>query len=127
PARIIKLAMTGTGIGPHNMSEEQKSQIIATREAQIARGGYAFGARANALLAAKASPQTIELVSNVVRATSPRGFMDGVKLGLANGYSPQEIAGKMNLPVLMISGREDHVNTVNVNAAVQVKVLLKGI
>jgi pimeloyl-ACP methyl ester carboxylesterase len=126
PGRIVKLAMTGTGIGPHNMSEEQKSQILATREAQIAKGGYAFGARSSALLAAKASPQTIELVSNVLRATSPRGFMHGVKLGLANGYSPQEIAGKLNFPVLMISGREDQVNPVNDNAAVLVKVLPQG-
>ena len=85
PGRIIKLAMTGTGIGPHNMSEDKKSKIIATREAQIAKGGYAFGMRVNALLAASASPQTIELVSNVVRATNARGFMHGVKLGLADG------------------------------------------
>lgn len=79
PGRVMKLAMTGTGIGPHNMSEEKKSKIIATREAQIAKGGYAFGMRVNALLAAGASPQTIELVSNVVRATNARGFMHGVK------------------------------------------------
>src|ERR1700691_3335496 len=43
PGRIIKLVMTGTGIGPHNMSEENSSKIIATRAAQIAKGGYAFG------------------------------------------------------------------------------------
>src|SRR6478752_9152236 len=73
PGRIIKLAMTGTGIGPRGMSEEDKQKIIGTREAQIAKGGYAFGARVNALLAANASPETIELVREVVRATSPRG------------------------------------------------------
>src|SRR3954463_4385696 len=56
PGRIIKLAMTGTGIGPRGMSEEDKQKTIATREAQIAKGGYAFGARVNALLAANASP-----------------------------------------------------------------------
>src|ERR1700676_2596012 len=106
PGRIIKLAMTGTGIGPHNMSKEKKSKIIATRQAQIAKGGYAFGMRVNALLAAGASPQTIELVSNVVRATNARGFMHGIKLGLADGYSPEEIAPKLDFPVLLISGRE---------------------
>jgi len=126
PGRIVKLAMTGTGIGPHNLSEEKKSQIIATREAQIAKGGYAFGERVNALLPAKASPQTIELVSNILRATSPRGFIHGIKLGLVNGYSPEEVAGKLNFPVLMISGREDQVNPVNDNAAVLVKVLPQG-
>ena len=64
--------MTGTGIGPHGISEEQKRKIIATREGQIANGGYAFGARVNALVAASASSQTIELVRNVVRAANPR-------------------------------------------------------
>jgi pimeloyl-ACP methyl ester carboxylesterase len=126
PGRIIKLAMTGTGIGPHGMSEEQKSKIVAAREGQIANGGYAFGARVSALLAAGASPQTIELVRNVVRATNPRGFMHGVKLGMVDGYSPEEVAPKLNFPVLMISGREDRVNPIDENAAVLLKVLPQG-
>jgi len=126
PGRIIKLVMTGTGIGPHGMSEEQKSKIIATREGQIANGGYAFGARVTALLAASASPQTIELVRNVVRATNPRAFMHGVKLGMADGYSPKEAAPKLNFPVLMISGREDRVDPIDKNAAVLIKVLPQG-
>ena len=102
PGRIIKLALTGTGIGPRGLSEDDKKKVIATREAQIGKGGYAFGARVNALLGAKATPETIELVRNVVRATSPRGFMHGVKLGLADGYSPEEVAGALSFPVLMI-------------------------
>ena len=126
PGRIIKLAMTGTGIGPHNMSEEKKAGIIATREAQIAKGGYAFGMRVNALLAAGASPQTIELVTNVVRATNARGFMHGVRLGLADGYSPEEVASKLDFPVLLISGREDRVNPVDQNANLLLKVLPQG-
>ena len=126
PGRIIKLAMTGTGIGPHGMSEEQKSKIIAAREGQIGSGGYGFGARVNALLAASASPQTIELVRNVVRATNPRGFMHGVKLGMVDGYSPKEVAPKLNFPVLMISGREDRVNPIDENAAVLIKELPQG-
>lgn len=123
PGRVIKLAMTGTGIGPHHMSEAKKNNILATRQAQIAKGGYAFGARVNALLAASASPQTIELVSNVVRATNARGFMDGVRLGLVDGYSPAELAPKLDFPVLMISGREDKINPIDENAAVLVKAL----
>ena len=83
-------------------------------------------ARASALVAAGASPQTVELVTNVVRATNPRSFMQGVKLGLVDGYSPDEVAGKLNFPVLMISGREDRVNPVDENAAVLVKVLPQG-
>src|SRR3954471_10625214 len=69
PERVIKLAMTGTGIGPKGMSEEDKARMVAAREAQIAKGGYGFGARVNALLGKNASEQTIDLVREVVRAT----------------------------------------------------------
>src|SRR3954451_20800476 len=30
PARVIRLAMTGTGVGPKGMSEEEKAKILAT-------------------------------------------------------------------------------------------------
>ena len=110
PDRVIRLAMTGTGIGPKGMTDEDKAKIIATREGQIAKGGYGFGARVNALLAKNASEQTIALVRDTVRATSPRGFMHGVKLGMADGYDPETVAAKITAPVLMISGNEDRVN-----------------
>jgi pimeloyl-ACP methyl ester carboxylesterase len=126
PGRIVKLAMTGAGIGPRGLSEEDKQKVIATREAQIAKGGYGFGARANALVAANASPQTVELVREVVRATSPRGFMHGVKLGLVDGYAPEEVGPKLNFPVLLISGREDRVNPIDKNAGVLSKHLPQG-
>jgi len=122
----VSNTLDGAGIGPRGMSEEDKQKVIATREAQIAKGGYAFGARVNALLAANASPETTELVRDVVRATSPRGFMHGVKLGLADGYAPEEVAPKLDFPVLMISGREDRVNPVDRNAAVLIKRLPQG-
>jgi pimeloyl-ACP methyl ester carboxylesterase len=126
PERIQKLAMTGVGIGPRGVSEEDKQKIIATREAQIAEGGYGFGARVGALLSAKASKETIDLASHVVRATNPRGFMHGVKLGLADGYSPEEVAPKLTMPVLMIQGAEDRVNPTDKNAAVLAKFLPKA-
>src|SRR5882757_5486013 len=95
PGRVIRLAMTGTGIGPKGMSEDEKAKIVAAREGQIAKGGYGFGARVNALLGKGASEQTIGLVRDVVRGTSPRGFMHGVKLGIADGYDPETVAGKI--------------------------------
>jgi pimeloyl-ACP methyl ester carboxylesterase len=121
PARVITLAMTGTGIGPRALSAEAKTRTIAAREAQIAAGGYGFGARANALLGPNASPELLELVRNGVRATNPRGFMQGVKLGLADGYSPTEVAAKVAVPVLMISWSEDRVNPIDTNAAILLK------
>jgi len=126
PSRVIKLAMTGTGIGPKGMSEDEKAKIITTREGQIAKGGYGFGARVNALLGKNASEQTINLVRDVVRATSPRGFMHGVKLGMANGYDPETVAAKVTAPVLMISGSEDRVNPIDRNAAILAKAMPKA-
>ena len=67
--------------------------------------------------------KTIDLVREVVRGTSPRGFMHGVKLGLADGYSPEQVAAKVDIPVLMISGSEDRVNPTDRNAAILAKAL----
>lgn len=126
PGRVIKLAMTGTGVGPKGMSEEEKAKIVATREGQIAKGGYGFGARVNALLGKNASEQTIDLVRDVVRATNPRGFMHGVKLGMVDGYDPETVAAKVIAPVLMISGSEDRVNPIAANAAILAKAMPKA-
>jgi pimeloyl-ACP methyl ester carboxylesterase len=126
PNRVIKLAMTGTGIGPKGMSDEEKAKIVATREGQIAKGGYGFGARVNALLGKNASEQTIDLVRDVVRATNPRGFMHGVKLGMMDGYDPETVAAKVTAPVLMISGSEDRVNPIDKNAAILAKAMPKA-
>jgi pimeloyl-ACP methyl ester carboxylesterase len=126
PNRVIRLVMTGTGVGPKGMSEEDKQKIVATREAQIAKGGYGFGARVDALLAKNASAQVRALVTDVVRATNPRGFMHGVKLGMADGYDPETVAAKVTAPVLMISGNEDRVNPIDKNAAVLAKAMPKA-
>ena len=123
PNWVIRLAMTGTGIGPKGMTDEDKAKIIAMREGQIAKGGYGFGARVNALVAKNTSEQTLTLVRDTVRATSPRGFMHGVKLGLADGYDPATAAAKIAAPVLMISGNEDRVNPMDRNAAILAKAM----
>jgi pimeloyl-ACP methyl ester carboxylesterase len=126
PERVIKLAMTGTGVGPKDMPEEQKKKIIATREAQVAKGFYGFGARVDALLGPNASPELKAEVQRVLRATMPRGFMHGVKLGMVNGYSPEESGAKLTMPVLLIQGRVDKVNPGERNADVLIKYLKNG-
>ena len=126
PDRVRKLAMTGTGVGPKDMPEEQKAKIIATREAQVAKGMYSFGNRVDALLGPNASPELKTEVQRVLRATQPRGFMHGVKLGMANGYSPEEAGAKLTMPVLIIQGRADKVNPGDTNAAVLIKHLKNG-
>lgn len=125
PDRVIKLAMTGTGIGQRALPEERKREIVATREAQIAKGGFAFGARVAALLGSKAPPETAAIVQQTLRATNPRGFMHGVKLGLTDFYSP-DVADRFKFPVLMIEGSEDRVNPAERNAAILIKALPQG-
>lgn len=78
-----------------------KAGTRATRAAQIASGGFGFGAR----------------------ATNPRGFMQGIELGLSDGYSPDEVAAKVTVPVLLISGSDDRVNPIETNAAVLQKAM----
>src|SRR3954454_20794028 len=126
PERMIRLAMTGTGVGPKGLAEDEKAKVVATREAQIAKGGYAFGARVDALLAKGASAQTRAMVADVLRATNPRGFMHGVKLGLGEGYDPETVAAVVTAPVLMISGSEDRVNPIEANAAVLARAMPKA-
>jgi pimeloyl-ACP methyl ester carboxylesterase len=125
PGRVIKMAFTGTGIGQRSMPDEEKQRIVATREAQIAKGGYAFGARAAVLLGSKAPPETAAIVQATLRATNPRGFMQAVKLGLSDFYGP-DVAGKSSFPVLLIQGSEDRINPLEKNAAILIKVLPQG-
>jgi pimeloyl-ACP methyl ester carboxylesterase len=126
PGRVPKLAMTGTGVGTRGMTDQDKQKVIATREAQIAKGGYTFGARVAALLGSKAPPETAAIVQHTLRATNPRGFMHGVKLGLSVGYSPEEVGPKLTFPVVMISGSEDKVNPIATHAAILIKSLPQG-
>lgn len=121
--RVIKLALTGVGVGPKSLSEDDKAKTRATRAAQIARGGYGFGARADALVGPNTSPELLELIRNGVRATNPRGFMQGVELGLSDGYSPDQVAAKVTVPVLLISGSADRVNPIETNAALLQKAM----
>lgn len=126
PGRIVKLAMTGTGIGANGMPDEEKKKIIAMREATMAKGIFGYGARVGALLGHKASLQTAEIVRQTLLATNTRGYMHGVELGLADGYAPDEVGPKLTFPVLMIQGSEDKVNPTDKNAAILVKALPQG-
>jgi pimeloyl-ACP methyl ester carboxylesterase len=125
PGRVIKMAFTGTGIGQRAMPEEEKRRIITAREAQIAKGGFAFGARVAALLGSKAPPETAAIVQDTLRATNPRGFMQAVKLGLGDFYGP-DVAHNFTFPVLLIQGTEDKVNPLEKHAAVLIKALPQG-
>jgi pimeloyl-ACP methyl ester carboxylesterase len=115
--RVSKLALLGVGIGPSGLSEEEKTRARSARAEQVASGGYGFGARADALVGPNTSPELMEVVRNAVRATNPRGYLQGFELVLADGYSPEEVAAKVIAPVMLISGSEDRVNPIATTAA----------
>ena len=108
------------------MPAEEKDKIIATREGQVAKGIYGFGARVAALLGPNPSPELKTEVQRVLRATQPRGFMHGVKLGMVNGYSPEEVGASCDHAGAADSGTHDKVNPGDKNAAVLIKFLKNG-
>ena len=122
PGRVTKMVLTGSATGRKDMPEEEKSRIIAMRQQQVAAGGYGFGARVSALLSKQAAPETAALVREVLRATNPRGFMQAVRFGLGDYYTP-DFAEHLTMPILLIQGAEDHVNPTEINAAVLEKAL----
>jgi pimeloyl-ACP methyl ester carboxylesterase len=118
PGRVVQMALSGTGIGRRDMPAAERAGIIAARERQIAAGGYEFGSgRVHALLGAGATAETIALVREVLRATNKRGFMQAVRFGLGDTYTP-DFADRLTMPVLLIQGSEDTVNPLERNAAI---------
>lgn len=126
PGRTLTMALTGTGVARTAITEDQRREILAAREVQIAKGGYGFGERVAALLGSKASPETAALVQHTLRATNPRGFLHGVGLGLDTSYAAEEVGPKFVMPVLLIQGAEDRVNPLDRNAAVLARHLPRG-
>ncbi|MXQ10579.1 alpha/beta fold hydrolase [Microvirga makkahensis] len=120
PDRIIKLAMTGTSRGL-DVSKEEADKTMAERKRQVSSGGYGFGERVNALLGTNPSPETVETVRHVLRATNPKGFLHGVGLGLDSTYQPHVSGPKLTFPVLLIQGDSDRVNPLEEEGAVVLK------
>lgn len=122
PGRIDRMVLTGTAIGQRDMPEEIRTKLIAARQAQVAEGGYGFGARAKALVGRDASEQTIDLIQHVVRATNPDGFMRAVRFLASNTYTP-DFVSRLTMPTLLIQGEDDAVTPLASNAAVLARAL----
>lgn len=115
--RVATISLLGVAIGPQAMPVASKDSVRATRWRQIASGGYGFGARVSALTGPNTAPALLDMIRNGVRATNPRGFMQGVELGLADGYSPAEVAARVTCPMLLITGTADGVTPIEAHAA----------
>ena len=90
PDRIGRAVFTGTSIA-HGATPEERSRIAEGRAQMIARGGYGFGTRAEALLGSSASADTLRLVRHTLRATNPRGFMQAARFIASGGMPPLAI------------------------------------
>jgi pimeloyl-ACP methyl ester carboxylesterase len=117
PGRIARMVLTGTAIGQRSMPDDVRVQLITGRQAQVAGGGYGFGARVKALVGPDASEQTIALIQHVLRATNPDGFMRAVRFLASNTYTP-DFAARLTMPMLLIQGDADVVTPLETNAAV---------
>ena len=107
-----------TGIGPKGLTQANKDVALASRETQFGNGAFDFGNRVAQYVSPKAQESTLSMVSNIVRATNKRSYMQGAMLGLCDGYSPELVRQKLIIPTLMISGIEDTINPFDQNARI---------
>jgi pimeloyl-ACP methyl ester carboxylesterase len=119
PDRIERAVFTGTAIAS-SMSPAEHAQAVEGRARQVARGGFAFGERASALLGSRASSDTVAAVQHTLRATNPKGFVQAVRSGVANDGAPPLGAG-LTMPLLMIQGEEDRITPAAANAVLLAK------
>jgi hypothetical protein len=70
----------------------------------ICKCDYDFGRHASQHAAPTTPDEVVSHLSEIVRATNKRSFMQGASLGLADGYSPDLVGPKLSMPTLMISG-----------------------
>jgi pimeloyl-ACP methyl ester carboxylesterase len=123
PGRIGRAVFTGTSIA-QGTTPEERTRIAEGRALMIARGGYGFAARADALLGSSASAETLRLVQHTLRATNPRGFMQAARF-IASGGMPPLGAG-LTMPLLMIQGAEDRVTPAAANAELMAKAVAQA-
>src|SRR4029079_5984934 len=72
-----------------------------------------------ALLGSTASPETIALVQQTLRATHSAGFMQAARL-LTGGNAPR-LGHRLKMPLLLIQGEDDRVTPAAANAALLAK------
>jgi pimeloyl-ACP methyl ester carboxylesterase len=117
PGLVSRMVCTGTAIGQRGMTDEARGKLLATREAQVAAGGFGFGERVAALVGPDASGETIALIRHVLQATNPEGFLRAARFLASNTYTP-DFAARLTMPMLLIQGGADQVTPIETNAAV---------
>lgn len=110
--RIRRAVFTGTSIA-QSLTPAERAQSIEARARMIEPGGYAFAARAAALLGSAALADTVALVQHTLRATNAAGFMQAARL-IAAEMPP--LGSGLTMPLLLIQGAEDRVTPAPANA-----------
>lgn len=115
PQRIHKVMFVSAVIH-QELTDSEKETMMTARRAQVALGGYNFPTRrVRDLLGSKATPELVELVSYAMRATNPRGFLQGARSRIM-GAPLSELTSKMTGPVLVVAGKDDKVSPVQLHA-----------
>lgn len=125
PDRVIRMALTGTGIGQHELSPERREYLIG-RARGIEKGSYAYGSGDISRLVGPDTPEHIlQLVRDSLRATNVQGLLRAVRFRSSNLYTP-DLAPAMTMPVLLLQGEADQVNPGEKNAYVLIEHLPNG-
>lgn len=111
--RIERAVFTGTFVAKATAPEE-RAQVLEARARMIARGGYGFGERVEALVGSAASAETVALVQHTLRATNPAGFMQVARFSVSGDAPP--LGAGLSMPLLIIQGEEDRVTTAAAHA-----------
>jgi pimeloyl-ACP methyl ester carboxylesterase len=113
PGRIGRAVFTGAAVA-HPLTPEERARAIETRQQQIARGGYAFGERAAALVGSRTSDELLAIVRREARATNPQGFLQAARFVASGDVAP--LGAGLTMPLLLIQGEEDRVRPAAANA-----------
>jgi pimeloyl-ACP methyl ester carboxylesterase len=109
PARVERIALSGTSVGSKSTPPEEREQTFQRRQKQFESAGGMNYARAviGLLVGSKTSPQAREEILEVLRGTNGRGYLQA-------SFVPYELdtlafAGKLRMPVLLYHGSEDKI------------------
>ena len=122
PQRVLKMALTGTGIGQRSLSDARKRYLMGRAEG-IRKGSFQYGdADISHLIGSAADPACVPLIRETLRATNAEGMLRSVRFRASDLYTP-DLAAAMRMPVLLLQGDEDRVNAALENADLLLPVL----
>lgn len=123
PARVIRLAMSGTSVGAKSTPADVREKTFKRRQQQFeAAGGMKYARDVIKLLVGPATrKEAWEEVMEVLRATNGRAYLQA-------SFVPYELdtfafAAKLTMPVLIYHGTEDKIAPIERTSAALAKLL----